>query len=406
MSAKSSSVSIVVPIYNVEKYLRQCIDSITSQSFGNLEIILIDDGSDDRSEDIVEEYRKRDDRIITVHQKNRGLSGARNIGADIASGEFIWFIDSDDYIEKDSVRMLYERASKGYDLILLDGDTFVEKGATIAEEDRNKFYWKSPPIVKCRSGQEMFIELFRNKTYYSSIPLMFFRTKFLNSIQLRFTEGYIHEDLKYAFLSMSYARNVSVINEKMYKRRVRQNSIYFTEKSHRNFEGRFVAYQENIKHMPDDGSREYYAAAFEYLYIEKQTLIETFKTLSLEEKKKISFGDDEGLNYAFNLFLDEYAGSCLKIFDPIRYQSKIIIFGAGKIGKALLEKTGNKSVYAFIDNDDKKEEINGIPVMNFNEFINHNLDFPIVVAMANYAEAVSQLRQHGIFEYYLVDNNV
>lgn len=92
-------VSIIVPIYNVEKYLDRCIQSILNQSYENLEIILVDDGSPDRSSEICDEYRKSDQRIIVVHKENGGLSDARNAGLILAKAKYIIFLDSDDYIE-------------------------------------------------------------------------------------------------------------------------------------------------------------------------------------------------------------------------------------------------------------------------------------------------------------------
>ncbi len=101
-------ISIIVPVYNVEKYIRKCIDSILNQTYINLEIILIDDGSLDNSGKICDEYAKNDKRIIVIHKKNGGLSEARNTGLDIAKGKYVCFIDSDDYVEKDYVEFLYK----------------------------------------------------------------------------------------------------------------------------------------------------------------------------------------------------------------------------------------------------------------------------------------------------------
>ena len=91
-------VSIILPIYNVEKYLDRCIQSILNQSYENLEIILVDDGSPDRSSEICDEYRKSDQRIKVVHKENGGLSDARNAGLILAKGKYIIFLDSDDYV--------------------------------------------------------------------------------------------------------------------------------------------------------------------------------------------------------------------------------------------------------------------------------------------------------------------
>lgn len=101
-------ISIIVPIYNVEKYLKKCIDSILNHSFSDFELILVDDGSPDNCGEICDEYAKKDNRIKVIHKKNGGLSDARNAGIEIAEGKYLAFIDSDDYIEDDMFEVLYK----------------------------------------------------------------------------------------------------------------------------------------------------------------------------------------------------------------------------------------------------------------------------------------------------------
>lgn len=101
-----SKVSVIVPVYNVENYLEKCIQSIISQSFKNLEIILVNDGSTDKSKEICEQFAEKDKRIILLNQKNKGVSAARNAGLDICTGDYISFIDSDDYISPDMIEFL------------------------------------------------------------------------------------------------------------------------------------------------------------------------------------------------------------------------------------------------------------------------------------------------------------
>ena len=103
-------ISIIVPVYKVELYLRKCLDSIVNQTYHNLEIILVDDGSPDGCGAICDEYAEKDSRIIVIHQKNAGVSAARNAGLDIATGEYIGFVDSDDWIELDMYAYLMELA--------------------------------------------------------------------------------------------------------------------------------------------------------------------------------------------------------------------------------------------------------------------------------------------------------
>ena len=107
MNTMTSKISIIVPVYNVESYVEKCLDSIINQNYINLEIIIVNDGSTDMSGDICENYLKKDDRIVVIHQNNQGLSMARNNGINIATGDYIGFVDSDDWIEPDMFFTLY-----------------------------------------------------------------------------------------------------------------------------------------------------------------------------------------------------------------------------------------------------------------------------------------------------------
>ena len=106
-------ISIIVPIYNVELYLERCVESIINQTYKNLEIILVDDGSPDNCFAICDKYEKLDSRVKVIHKENGGLSDARNAGLDIAEGEFIVFVDSDDWLEQNALELLYEHV-KGF----------------------------------------------------------------------------------------------------------------------------------------------------------------------------------------------------------------------------------------------------------------------------------------------------
>lgn len=119
----SALISIIVPVYNMEPYLGKCIESLISQSYPNIEIILVDDGSKDSSLSICQRYAETDNRIRVVHKENGGSSSARNAGLDVACGELVSFVDADDYIERDAILMMY--------------NTLVEKGADIAHMKSN-----------------------------------------------------------------------------------------------------------------------------------------------------------------------------------------------------------------------------------------------------------------------------
>ena len=120
-------VSIIVPVYNVEKYLERCLDSLINQTLKDIEIILVDDGSTDDSGNICDKYAKKDKRIKVIHKENGGLSDARNIGLSIANGRYLQFVDSDDFIHKQMIEILYNTIiNNNADISICDFDKVYE----------------------------------------------------------------------------------------------------------------------------------------------------------------------------------------------------------------------------------------------------------------------------------------
>lgn len=127
MIKTNAKVTIIVPVYNVEKYLRKCLDSLINQTYENLEIIVIDDGSTDSSGKICDEFSKKDDRVIAIHQKNAGVSVARNVGLDRMSGDYVTFVDSDDYLELNAIeRFLEMMINEKADIVIAEATTFFK----------------------------------------------------------------------------------------------------------------------------------------------------------------------------------------------------------------------------------------------------------------------------------------
>ncbi|CDB75077.1 glycosyltransferase [Clostridium sp. CAG:265] len=127
-------ISIIVPVYNVEKYLKRCIDSILNQSFTDFELILVDDGSTDNSGEIIDEYAIKDERIKVIHKENGGLSSARNVGIEYSKGNYIAFVDSDDYINKNMYKILYKNAIKYNAEISICNFEYVYENDDVDEE--------------------------------------------------------------------------------------------------------------------------------------------------------------------------------------------------------------------------------------------------------------------------------
>ena len=152
-------VSVVVPIYNVEKYLDRCINSIVSQTYSNLEIILVDDGSPDNCPSICDEWAKKDSRIVVIHKENQGLGMARNTGIDHANGAYIYFFDSDDYIEPDTIESCLQAANdNNADLVVFGHDDVTVDMKLLATHIPN-------PPKKLFVGNEITDKLLPNSIY-------------------------------------------------------------------------------------------------------------------------------------------------------------------------------------------------------------------------------------------------
>lgn len=145
-------ISVIVPVYNVEKYLPTCIESILNQTYKDLEIILVDDGSTDKSGEICDEYAKQDNRCIVIHQSNKGLSGARDTGLDHATGNYISFVDGDDYIHQQMFEILYEALQKGnYDFSMItfkQVEKYNKENIIVTINNNNTFSIKLLSLMK------------------------------------------------------------------------------------------------------------------------------------------------------------------------------------------------------------------------------------------------------------------
>ena len=215
-------VSVVIPIYNVEKYLGECVDSVLRQTYKELEIILVDDGSPDRCGDICDEYARKDSRITVIHKPNGGLSDARNAGMELASGEYIYFLDSDDYLADNAVELLLKTARKHRtDILLFDGINFNEKG--FAPKFSESLLHKRKYTTG--SGIGLINKAFEADDFICAVPLSFYRLDFLRREKLSFVKGLLFEDLMFNGEAFLKAGRMCSISEPLYMRRLHENSI-------------------------------------------------------------------------------------------------------------------------------------------------------------------------------------
>ncbi|MCU7204082.1 glycosyltransferase [Turicibacter sp. TA25] len=219
-------LSIVLPIYNVESYLECCMQSIISQNkFDEIELLLIDDGSTDSSPRICDTYSTKYKNIIVIHKENGGLSDARNCGLMNATGKYIYFLDSDDYIEKNTIEFILNEINNNFlDIITLDAQCVDEHGEYI--EDKQEYVHKGVKNgIQYRGEEFVKKQLMFDKNYLTPVWLGVYRRQYLIENQLWFDKNLLHEDEMWTPKVFLQANKIKHINKKLYCYRIRENSI-------------------------------------------------------------------------------------------------------------------------------------------------------------------------------------
>lgn len=225
-------ISIVVPVYNVENYLRKCLDSILNQTYKNIEIILIDDGSKDSSGNICDEYALKSEKIKVIHKENAGLSATRNLGIEVSTGDYIAFIDSDDYITEDYCEMLYNTlketnadiACGAYKVVRTDESVIIDSSVDSGLSQNEVVEYEGIEIMREFLCQKTFKNFVWNKL-------------FKKSVVCSFQVGINYEDIVFGFNVLSTINKVTYINRNCYFYLKRNSSITatMTEKNLQDF---------------------------------------------------------------------------------------------------------------------------------------------------------------------------
>lgn len=229
-------LSVIIPVYNVEKYLKKCLDSIVNQSFKDLEVLLINDESTDDSGKLCDAYAAKHNNIQVIHQKNQGLSGARNTGILNAKGKYIWFIDSDDWIDENALEIIHTN--------LVNNDLEILSFSHINYfEEENKFSEiYNQQIIDTTDGNS-----FINKIdfFFPSACTLVYKKQFIVDNSLKFKLGIFHEDDYFNLSCFGKVKKVMKIKNGLYFYRRRSNSIT-TSQTKENIAKRMYSYQQLV----------------------------------------------------------------------------------------------------------------------------------------------------------------
>lgn len=226
-------VSVILPVYNVEPYLDEALASLTSQTLGDIEVIAVNDGSTDRSEEILKRYSQAYSFVSYYNQPNSGQSAARNLALQYATGDYIYFMDSDDRVDTDLLRRCYEYAERTQaDFIFFDGNVLQEDATP-----RRPWNYQRTHLVEedTRYDGETLLNLMLDKRKHNCVVwLLFIRRSYLEHIGLTFYEGIIHEDELFTTLLTLQSDNIFAFRQTLVYHRVRNASTMGLSYSQRN----------------------------------------------------------------------------------------------------------------------------------------------------------------------------
>ena len=280
-------LSIIIPVYNVEKYLRRCLESVIKSTFQDFELIILNDGSNDGSEEVILDFKKNysnyQEKIVYIKKENSGVSDTRNIGIEKARGKYITFIDSDDYIQDNMLELMMNKIVElNFDIVACDTRLVYENST---RED----------IVSSGYNNDLFDKDEIRKSMLIQYPVMWNKIYKAEIVKgLKFTTGVWYEDMEYLLKLYPRINSIGVVNTPLYNYLQRENSITYTYNDKlydiiNNMENVIAYYKEN-------GLYDEYKAELEYLYARYAFTTFPKRLAKCKDKKKY----DRGIYFAFN----------------------------------------------------------------------------------------------------------
>lgn len=399
-------VSVIIPIYNVEEYLAQCLESIINQTYRNLEIICINDCSTDNSLTILKEYQQKDSRIVILQNKeNGGLAYTRNVGIQKAAGEYVLFVDSDDMIVGDLVESCLKVASDS-DMVCFDYRQVTEDKR---EAIRQYAYKMADGLY---TAESYFIESVRTNSTIFSVWSKFFRRQFLVDNHISFYDGILYEDMLFSFQCFVKARKIYSLNRQLYVYRVRDTSIMTTGITGRNMESYIISICELMKlYLQGSFSQEMNRAVEGYIRKVSREYISVYRKWGNRELEPALLKDKPEYMKLYRTFSELFVmpGKLLSISpeqaEKIRQYQYVILYGAGDIARSTIERLDQLDIpiygIAVSNVDGNKKSLLGNPIRELQDY--HEVREKCLILIGTipryYREIREQLQEKGFREW-------
>lgn len=402
-------VSIVIPIYNVEAYLERCLDSIIEQTLKEIEIICVDDCSTDNSREILSDIAKRDSRIkVVLNEKNMGVSYSRNCGIGMATGQYIMFVDPDDYLERDACEFLYRKAQhNGIDVLRFGFNSNRESESRVSVYHENS-------LKKVDSGYDAFSNLVLEDSIHiwSYVWLLFINKDFLILSGIKFEIGIIYEDLVFTYLLYQKAQRCICVNDRKYFYCVRDDSLSKSRQSTKSIASILVGMNLILNAQKNLAGERYVNATYVFLS-RMEKMLELFE---LDEPLNEVLTNSELINLYYRLVnMSLYKKrsivnrvSCFLLAQSFG-ESGFYIYGAGKIAKSIfsffVNEDINVSIKGFLvsEKTNNPDSLWGLPVIEMKAFEKTGNDNIILGVSEKYSKEVEEtLEQYGLCNVFRV----
>ena len=288
-------ISVIIPCYNDESYIAECLESVCSQTIQDMEIICVDDGSTDRTGELLAQWQQKDSRIHVIRQENAGVSGARNTGLSHARGDYVYFLDGDDRIAApDTLDFCCDLMDRhNLDVLVGGGNLFFEPPELQERYSgggfKEKYYTIEHTYNGVYSGPDSVKNLRANNDWCVTVATKVFRREFLLENNLFFILGQIHEDEYYALCSMFLAKRVMIVNDSFYDRRIRENSIMTKPVSHESAMGNLINFIEGLRFLERSrGIHELDLEIGKTVLLARQHFLRKYRMLDETEKAQLT----------------------------------------------------------------------------------------------------------------------
>lgn len=384
--------SIVIPVYNVEKYLKECLESVINQSYTDYEIICVEDASTDASYNILLDYSLKYEKIRLIRNlENRGLSYSRNVGLEIASGEYVWFVDSDDYIEPDALQSIADKLSdEAVDILNINYKEVADVSYSDEWKTREGVHLKA--LNDIQTGKQWFCENVKNHTMVVMAWSKVFKKSFLYENNLKFYEGLLHEDVLFFVQSMIPAQRVSNLEKTLYMYRQRGRSITKTITEKR-LDSYVVIVSELLNIWKSNRLEESMDEAMEIYISEKcLPLIRKYMYYFPNHKSlEIGSAEDQFLYNMLSLIRDNSLYQRVHLdfgdIERIKSFSKRIIYGAGMVAREVVNILEGLSVnidaIAVSNAANNAEQFGKYKIYQIDELIGMRDESVVIVAVTN-----------------------